>query len=86
MINLDDWAEIRHLFSAGKHLKREIGGIVESPRGTVDRVIESGREPKYRRAAGVWGFDAFTLRVRELLVKTPAIPAALEPRMLAGAR
>ena len=24
MINLDDWAEIRHLFSTGKHSKREI--------------------------------------------------------------
>ncbi|WP_354179869.1 helix-turn-helix domain-containing protein [Arthrobacter sp. UYP6] len=53
MINLDDWAEIRHLFSTGKHSKREIGRIVGVSRGTVDRALESDRVPKYQRAAGV---------------------------------
>ena len=67
---MDDWAEIRHLFSTGKHSKREIGRIVGVSRGTVDRA------PKYHRAAGVSSFDAFTPRVRELLVKTPTMPAA----------
>ena len=76
MINLDDWAEIRHLFSTGKHSKREIGRIVGVSRGTVDRALESDRAPKYQRAAGVSSFDAFAPRVRELLVKTPTTPAA----------
>ncbi|MHA7295539.1 IS21 family transposase [Arthrobacter sp. HLT1-21] len=76
MINLDDWAEIRHLFSTGKHSKREIGRIVGVSRGTVDRALESGRVPKYQRASGVSSFDAFAPRVRELLAKTPTMPAA----------
>jgi transposase len=76
VINLDDWAEIRHLFSTGKHSKREIGRIVGVSRGTVERALESDRVPKYQRAAGVSSFDAFAPRVRELLVKTPTMPAA----------
>jgi hypothetical protein len=76
VINLDDWAEIRHLFSTGKHSKREIGRIVGVSRGTVDRALASDRAPKYQRAAGVSTFDAFAPRVRELLAKTPTMPAA----------
>lgn len=76
MINLDDWAEIRHLFSTGKHSKREIGRIVGVSRGTVEPALESDRAPKYQRASGVSNFDAFAPRVRELLVKTPTMPAA----------
>jgi hypothetical protein len=45
-------------------------------RGTVDRALESDRAPKYQRASGVSNFDAFAPRVRELLVKTPTMPAA----------
>ena len=56
---MDDWAEIRHLVSTGKHSKREIGRIVGVSRGTVDRALESDRAPKYQRAAGVSSFDAF---------------------------
>ncbi|TFD37917.1 hypothetical protein E3T40_03640 [Cryobacterium sp. TMT1-19] len=37
MIKLDDWAEIRHLHSTGKHSKREIARLVGVSRGTVDR-------------------------------------------------
>lgn len=73
---MDDWAEIRHLFSTGKHSKREIGRIVGVSRGTVERALESDRVPKYQRASGVSSFDAFAPRVRELLVKTPTMPAA----------
>jgi hypothetical protein len=76
VINLDDWAEIRYLFSTGKHSKREIGRIVGVPRGTVDRALESDRAPKYQRAAGVSSFDAFAPGARELLVKFPTMPAA----------
>jgi hypothetical protein len=41
----------------------------------VDRALESDRTPKYQRASGVSSFDAFAARVRELLVKTPTMPA-----------
>jgi IS30 family transposase len=71
VINLDDWAKIRHLFSTGKHSKREIGRLVGVSRGTVERALESDRAPEYQRAAGVSSFDAFAPKVRELLVKTP---------------
>ncbi|WAP52881.1 hypothetical protein OL239_06980 [Arthrobacter sp. ATA002] len=73
---MDNWAEIRHLFATVKHAKREIGRIVGVSRGTVDRALESDRAPKYHRASGVSSFDAFAPRVRELLVKTPTMPAA----------
>ncbi|PVE14767.1 MULTISPECIES: IS21 family transposase [unclassified Arthrobacter] len=76
MINLDDWAKIRHLFSTGQHSKREIGRIVGVSRGTVDRALASDRVPKYQRASGASSFDAFAPSVRELLVKTPTMPAA----------
>jgi hypothetical protein len=42
----------------------------------VDRALESDRAPKYQRAAGVSSFDAVAPRARELLVKTPTMPAA----------
>ena len=63
-------------FSTGKHSKREIGRIVGVSRGTVHRALESDRAPKDHRAAGVSSFDAFAPKVRELLVKTPTMPAA----------
>ena len=53
---LDDWAEIRHLLSTGKHSKRETGSAVGVSCGTVDRALESDRVPKYQRAAGVSSF------------------------------
>jgi hypothetical protein len=69
--NLDDWAEIRHLFSTGNRSKRVIGRLVGVSRETVERALESDRAPKYRRPTGVSSFDAFAPKVRGLLVKTP---------------
>jgi len=40
--------------------------------------------PKYRRAAGVSSFDAFSPGVRELLVKTPTMPAATRTEQVAA--
>ena len=76
MIKLDDWAEIRHLFSTGEHSKRNIARLIGVSRGTVDRALAEGRQPNYRRAAGGSSFDPFTLQVRMLLAATPTMPAA----------
>ena len=46
---MDDWAKIRQLFSTGEHSKREIGRLVGVSRGTVDRALETDRQPKYQR-------------------------------------
>lgn len=59
-----------------EHSKRAIGRIVGVSRGTVDWALESDRESKYQLAAGGSSFDAFAPRVRELLAKTPTMPAA----------
>jgi hypothetical protein len=76
VIKLDDWAKIRHLFSAGQHSKREISRIVGVSRGTVERALESDRLPRYDRLPTGSMFDAYQARVRELLAVTPTMPAS----------
>lgn len=76
MIKLDDWANIRHLFSTGKHSKREIARLAGVSRGTVDRALAEDREPSYRRASSGSSFDGFVAEVRRLLAITPTMPAA----------
>ena len=76
MIKLDDWAEIRHLFSTGKHSKREIARLAGVSRGTVDRALAEDREPSYQRVCAGSSFDAFAGQVRRLLAATPTMPAA----------
>ncbi|WP_327013765.1 helix-turn-helix domain-containing protein [Cryobacterium sp. GrIS_2_6] len=76
MIKLDDWAEIRHLHSTGKHSKREIARLVGVSRGTVDRALAVDRSPTYQREPTGSSFDAFAGQVRVLLAATPTMPAA----------
>jgi len=76
VIKLDDWAEIRHLFSLGKHSKREIARLMGVSRGTVDRALATDRSPRYERAPSGSIFDEFAPRVRVLLAKTPTMPAS----------
>ena len=76
MIKLDDWAEVRHLNSTGKHSKREIGRLVGVSRGTVDRALAVDRAPTYQRESAGSSFDSFASQVRGLLAATPTMPAA----------
>lgn len=76
MIKLDDWAEIRHLFSTGEHSKREIARLAGVSRGTVERALAADRSPTYQRESTGSSFDAFAARVRVLLAVTPRMPAA----------
>lgn len=73
---MDDWAEIRHLFSTRKYSKREIARQVGVSRGTVDRALAGDRSPTYRREPTGSSFDAFAAQVRALLAATPRMPAA----------
>jgi transposase len=73
---LDDWAEIRHLFSTGEHSKREIARLAGVSRGTVERALAADRSPTYQRESTGSSFDAFAARVRVLLAVTPRMPAA----------
>lgn len=73
---MDDWAEIRHLFSTGEHSKREIARLAGVSRGTVERALAADRSPTYQRESTGSSFDAFAARVRVLLAVTPRMPAA----------
>jgi hypothetical protein len=44
-------------------------------RGTVDRALETDRQPKYQRAATGSSFDAYAAQVRVLLAATPRMAA-----------
>lgn len=68
---MDDWAEIRHLFSTGKYSKREIARQIGVSRGTVDRALAEDRSPTYQRERSGSSFDAFAPKVRVLLAATP---------------
>jgi len=76
VIKLDDWAEIRYLFSAGQHSKREIARLAGVSRGTVDRALAVDRSPTYRREPTGSSFEAFAAQVRVLLAGTPTMPAS----------
>ncbi|WP_253259534.1 Mu transposase domain-containing protein [Subtercola boreus] len=76
MIKLDDWAEIRHLFSTGKYSKRKIAQQVGVSRGTVDRALADDRSPTYQREPSGSSFDRFAAEVRVLLAVTPTMAAA----------
>lgn len=84
MIKLDDWAEIRHLFSTGTHSKRAIAQLVRVSRGTVDRALAEDRQPGYQRSPTGSSFDVFVAPVRVLLAATPTMPAATIAESVAG--
>lgn len=76
VIKLDDWAEIRHLYSTGKHSNREISRMVGVSGGTVDRALAGDRSPTYQREPLGSTFDAFASQVLLLLAATLRMPAA----------
>jgi len=73
---MDDWARTGQLLSTGQHSKREIGQLVGVSWGTVDRALESDRQPKYQRAAIGSSFDAYAAQVRVLSDATPRMAAS----------
>lgn len=67
---------IRRLVADGvpqRQVARELG----IGRSTVERALASDRPPKYERPAGPTSFTPFEPAVRQLLVKTPDMPATV---------
>ncbi|KUM41136.1 DDE-type integrase/transposase/recombinase [Arthrobacter sp. EPSL27] len=61
----------------GENLQEGAGETARGSRGTVDRPFEADRPPKYERKPTGSSFDAYTPRVRALLVQTPTMPASV---------
>lgn len=72
---MQDWAEIRYLYTNEGMSERAIATRLGIARDTVSRAIASAGPPKYVRDAGPSAFDEFEPRVRELLAQFPRMPA-----------
>jgi transposase len=75
VITVQDWAEIRYLYTNEGMSERAIATRLGIARDTVSRAIASAGPPKYVRDAGPSAFDEFEPRVRELLAQFPRMPA-----------
>ncbi|MBI2245220.1 MAG: IS21 family transposase [Nocardioides sp.] len=76
MISVEDWALIRRLVADGVP-QRQVARDLGIGRSTVERALASDRPPKYERPAVPTSFTPFEPHVRELLTKTPEMPATV---------
>lgn len=77
MINLQEWAEIRHLHVSEGLSARAISKRLGLARDTVSRALASTTPPGYQRRPGASAFDSFEAEVRLLLVSFPQMPASV---------
>lgn len=77
MIQVQEWAEIRHLHFAEGLSERAIAERVGVARGTVRRALSAQAPPRYARPLAPSGFDPFEARVRSLLGEFPSMPASV---------
>ncbi len=73
---MEDWALIRRLVADGVP-QRQVARDLGVGRSTVARAVASEVPPKYERAAVPTSFTPFEPAVRQLLVKTPDMPATV---------
>jgi transposase len=73
---VEDWALIRRLVADGVS-QRQVARDLGVGRSTVDRALASDRPPKYERPAVPTSFTPFEPAVRQLLSKTPDMPATV---------
>ena len=73
---MEDWALIRRLVADGVP-QRQVARDLGIGRSTVERALASDRPPKYERPAVPTSFTPFESHVRELLKKTPDMPATV---------
>lgn len=73
MIEVHEWAEIRHLWFVEKLSKREISRRTGRHRATITRAIESADPPNYQRPKTASKLEPFKDEIRRLLVDDPAI-------------
>ena len=74
-MTVEDWAEIRRLHAQEQLSIRAIAKHLGIARDTVARAVVAQWPPQYVRPPVVSRFDAYELRVRELLKDFPAMPA-----------
>jgi IS30 family transposase len=77
VIEVQEWAEIRHLHFAEGLSERAIADRVGVARGTVRRALAAETPPRYTRETALSEFDAFEVRVRALLTQFPPMPASV---------
>ena len=77
MIQVQEWAEIRHLHFAEGLSERVIAGRLGVARGTVRRAIAAESPPKYSRPPVPSAFDPIEGQVRSLLAQFPQMPASV---------
>src|SRR6218665_1799695 len=77
VIVVEDWAEIRRLYSGeGLVMKEMVGGLGIS-RNTVRAALRSDRPPEYQRPPAGSLVDAFEPQIRVLLAEFPRMPATV---------
>jgi helix-turn-helix resolvase-like protein len=76
VISVEDWALIRRLVADGVS-QRQVAQDLGIGRSTVERALASERPPKYERPAVATSFTPFEPAVRQLLAKTPEMPATV---------
>lgn len=73
---MEDWALIRRLVADGVP-QRQVARDLGVGRSTVARALVADGPPKYERPAVPTSFTAFEPAVRQLLLKTPDMPATV---------
>ena len=73
---MEDWALIRRLVADGVP-QRQVARDLGIGRSTVARALASGGPPKYERPSVATSFAPFEAAVRQLLAKTPDMPATV---------
>jgi transposase len=73
---MEDWALIRRLVADGVP-QRQVARDLGVARATVARAVVSEGPPKYERPSVPTSFTAFAPAVRQLLAKTPDMPATV---------
>jgi transposase len=76
VISVEDWALIRRLVADGVS-QRQVARDLGVARATVARAVASEGPPKYERPPVSTSFTAFEAAVRQLLAKTPDMPATV---------
>jgi transposase len=76
VISVEDWALIRRLVADGVP-QRQVARDLGIGRATVARAVASDGPPKYVRPAVPTSFAPFESLVRQLLAKTPSMPATV---------
>lgn len=72
-----EWAEIRHLHGSEGLSIRQIARHLGLARDTVTKALALGGPPSYSRPAVPSAFDEYEVRVRQLLVAFPSMPATV---------